>query len=90
MTPVIPTFILTATIFDATKSTSVYNQDITAGDFNPNDFASLPSGETGTAILQMASTTLRITFSGIITGDTDLQYLGPDPPSQTPQSLNYS
>ena len=67
-----------------------YTANVTAGDFTPADFASLPSTETGTSVAQLGAAILTITFSGVITGDTDIQYVGTDPPAVTPQTLTYN
>ena len=79
-----------ATIGPADRATVTYSAAITAGDFTPSDFASLPSTETGAMITQADVNKLLIEMTGSIGGDTDLQYIDSAPGILSPQTIAYS
>jgi len=84
------TRMIQAIIDDVDISLVAYSTPVVNTAFTPSDFASLPSAETGSTVDQSAGTELRITWSGIITGDTSVQYSGTDPPALTPQTIAYT
>ena len=66
-----------------------YSANVTDAAFNANDFNSFPSSETGIAVTQLAANQLRVTFSGPINADNELEYSGASPGILTPQTISF-
>lgn len=66
-----------------------YANDITKTGFDPGDFISRPSGNTSTTYVNDPTTGIIVNFSGSLTGDDHVDYVGNKGGVLSPQTIEW-
>lgn len=61
-----------------------YTGVVTAADFTPANFSTIPGSITGTAVAQNSSTGLSVTFASDVSGSTAVAWAGANPRMRNP------
>lgn len=79
-----------ATVISGTEATLTYSAAVTAAEFTPPDFESLPSAALGLQLTQTGPTQITVEYNADISTDTDVAYSGSVAGVLTPQTISYT